>query len=245
MKNTITLITILLLSLISCSFPSTEKAGIKYPTTPAFEVSKNIKWKKISTAKELVNIKEKLVIVSGGDNPMPKEQWDKFKPNLPWQKNIDRHILINKTAFLRSPSAKADCQGTDCLTTKMYKNYSWIELAQPLSVDYIPTKTDMLKPEKGHLVVKVIKKCQVVYFENEIYQLSDNKGNLYVMHATETGTPNTNVVLPDGWTLQKVSLKEPLIVMPFGTTEDCYFNIVGDHLGQGYHQYQYAKEYYP
>ena len=103
----------------------------------------------------------------------------------------------------------------------------------------------MLKPEEGHLVVKVIKKCQVVVFENEIYQMSDNKGNLYAMHATETGSPNMNVVLPEGFTIQKVSLKEPLVIIPFGEKEDCYFNIVGDHLGQGYHQYQYAGDFYP
>jgi hypothetical protein len=42
-----------------------------------------------------------------------------------------------------------------------------------------------------------------------------------------------------------VELKEPLIVVPFGEEGDCYFNIVGDHLGQGYHQYQYAGDYYP
>ena len=103
----------------------------------------------------------------------------------------------------------------------------------------------MLKPEEGHLVVKVIKKCQVVVFENEIYQMSDNNGNRYAMHATEAGTPDLNVVLPEGFTIQKVALKEPLVIVPFGEKEDCYFNIVGDHLGQGYHQYAYASDSYP
>ena len=46
-------------------------------------------------------------------------------------------------------------------------------------------------------------------FENEIYQLTDNKGNYYVMHATETGKPNLNVILPKGWSLNRVILKEP------------------------------------
>ena len=104
-------------------------------------------------------------------------------------------------------------------------------MAQPLSIDFIPCKTGMLKPEEGHLVVKIIKKCQILRFENEIYQLTDNKGNYYVMHATETGMPNLDVILPKGWTLKKVSLQEPLVILPFGKREDCYFNIVGDHLG--------------
>ena len=118
-------------------------------------------------------------------------------------------------------------------------------MAQPIAVDYIPDKTDFLKPESGHLTIKTIKKCQFINFGNEIYQMTDNNGNNYVMHATETGKPNLNVTLPDGWTVKKVLLKEPLILSPFGSSDECYYNVVGDHLGQGYHQYFYASETYP
>ena len=229
----------------SCTFDSVEEAGIKYITKPAFELPADIQWQGIGFATELINAKEKLVVIGIGDNPISRSEWDDFKPRLPWQKNIDRHLLIDKTAFLRSPDAPSNCQGAACKTQIEYKGYSWTKLANPLAVDYIPSKTDMLKPEKGHLVVKVIKKCQVVVFENEIYQMSDDKGNLYVMHATETGTPNLNVVLPQGFKIKKVKLDEPLIILPFGEKEDCYFNIVGDHLGQGYHQYKYGSDYYP
>ena len=78
-----------------------------------------------------------------------------------------------------------------------------------MAVDFIPTKTNILKPEEGYLVVKIIKKCQILRFENEIYQLTDNKGNYFVMHATEKGEPNLDVILPNGWTLNKVSLQNP------------------------------------
>ncbi len=241
------LYTIVLLGFLinSCSFPTTQEAGIQYSTQTAFQVPQNMEWKEVGLAKELVNIKEKMVIISGGSNPLPLSEWDAFKVRFPWQKNIDRHILINKTALVRSPGADSNCKGKDCLIERAYKDHSWIELAQPLAVDFIPSKTDLLKPEEGYLVVKVIKKCQVLRFENEIYQLTDNQGNYYVMHATEVGAPNLEVVLPEGWTLKKVSLKEPLVILPFGKGEECYFNIVGDHLGQGYHQYKYASEYYP
>lgn len=109
-------------------------------------------------------------------------------------------------------------------------------MAQPLAVDFIPSKTDILKPEEGYLVLQIIKKCRIVRFENEIYQLTDEEGNNYAMHATETGVPNLNVILPK-WMEAEQS--------PFGKGEDCYFKIVGDHLGQGYHQYKYASENYP
>ncbi len=229
----------------SCGFDSVEEAGIQYPTKPAFALPANIEWKKTGFATELINIKEKLVVLGGGDNPIPRAEWDDFKPRLPWQKNIDRYVLFDKTAFLRSPDAPSNCQGAACKTQIEYKGYSWTKLASPLAIDYIPSKTDMLKPEEGHLVVKVIKKCQAIIFENEIYQMSDDKGNLYAMHATETGKPNLDVVLPQGFTIKKAQLEEPLIILPFGEKEDCYFNIVGDHLGQGYHQYQYASDFYP
>ena len=169
----------------------------------------------------------------------------RIKSWFPLKKNIDRYILIDKTALVRSPNANSDCNRTDCLVEKNYKGFSWIELAQPLAVDFIPSKTNMLKPEEGYLVVKIIKKCQMLRFDNQIYQLTDNKGNYYVMHATETGEPNLDVILPKGWTIKKVALQEPLVILPFGKGEDCYFNIVGDHLGQGYHQYKYANAYYP
>lgn len=229
----------------ACSFPTTKEAGIKYATQPAFKVPETIEWREVGLAKELINIKEKMVIISGGSNPLPLHQWEEFKVGFPWQKNIDRNLLIDKTALVRSPTANSNCNRTDCLIERGYKGYSWIELAQPLAVDFIPSKTNLLKPAKGFLVVKIIKKCQILRFEHEIYQLTDHKGNYYVMHATETGAPNLDVVLPEGWTLQKVSLQEPLVILPFGKGEDCYFNIVGDHLGQGYHQYEYANEYYP
>lgn len=251
MKNTVSLslkfgISILAMLLFtSCGFDSVEESGIQYATKPAFALPDNVQWQEVATAKELINIKENLVILSDGENAIPKEAWDDFKVRLPWQKNIDRHLLFEKTFFSRSPNAPLDCQGEACKTKLDYKGYSWIELASPLAIDFIPSKTDMLKPEEGHLVVKVIKKCQAIVFENEIYQMSDGKGNLYAMHATETGTPNLDVILPDGFTVKKVTLEEPLVIIPFGDKEDCYLNIVGDHLGQGYHQYQYASDFYP
>lgn len=82
-------------------------------------------------------------------------------------------------------------------------------------------------------------------FTDSIYQLTDNRGNFFVMHATETGKPDTTVLLPKFWNLKKVMIKEPLIIKPFGGGNNCYFNILGDHLGQGYHQYVFADKFYP
>jgi hypothetical protein len=65
------------------------------------------------------------------------------------------------------------------------------------------------------------------------------------MHATETGKADTTATLPSGWTLKKLILKEPLSISPFGGGNECYYNIVGDNLGQGYHQYIFSDKFYP
>jgi hypothetical protein len=65
------------------------------------------------------------------------------------------------------------------------------------------------------------------------------------MHATETGKPDTTASLPDGWALQKVFLNVPLVISPFGGSNECFYNIIGDCLGQGYHQYIFSDTVYP
>lgn len=234
----------LLLLVVGCSLPTSKEIGLKFSTEKS-KLPDSLKWREIGFAKEIINQKDKIVVISGGDNPIPLNKWDAFKPTFPWTKNIDRHLLFKKTSFYRSPDTDVNCKDKDCIKQREYKGYTWVDLAQPVAVDYVGGKTDMLKPEKGHLVVKTIKKCQAVFFQDTIYQLTDNKGNFYVMHATETGEPNLDAVLPEGWTLKKVVLQEPLIVSPFGGGNDCYFNILGDHLGQGYHQYIFEDKTYP
>ena len=118
-KNLYTLVLLGIL-LSSCRFPTTQEAGIKYSTKPAFQVPSDIKWKAVGLAKELVNVKEKMVIISGGSNPLPLSDWEDFKVRFPWQKNIDRHILINKTALLTvgTRQARLGPMRRPCLTCR-------------------------------------------------------------------------------------------------------------------------------
>lgn len=220
-------------------FPTSVEAGIRYRTTPAYTISGNEKWENISFAKELINIKEKIVVLSYGENPIPMDEWNELESSFIWKKNMNRNLLFKETVFLGSPNSE---MGE--IAMREYQGYTWAELAQPIAIDYIPNDKDQ-QPEEGPLVVKVIKKKQLINFGKEIYQLTDNKGNYYVMHATKDGVVNLAVKLPEGWTLQKIKLDEPLITVPFGEDEDAYYNILGDYLGQGYHQYKYTSEYYP
>lgn len=232
------------LILQSCGLKTAKEVGLHFSTEQS-RLPDSLNWQEIGFAKELINQKEMIVVISGGDNPLPLDEWENFKASYPFKKNIDRNLLFQKTALYRSPNTDVNCKDLACIKQRQYKGYTWVELAQPVCVDFVGGKTNMLKPEKGHLVIKTIQKCQALMFTDSIFQMTDNQGNYYVMHATETGRPDTTAILPKGWTLKKIILDEPLIIKPFGGGNDCYFNIVGDHLGQGYHQYIFADKYYP
>ena len=244
MKSRTLALLVFLFAFGGCALKSANEIGLRY-STEASPLPDTLNWMDIGFAKELIHQKDRVVVISGGNKPVPLDQWDAFKVSYPYRKNIDRNLLFSKTAFYRSPNAQANCQGNDCITVREYRDHTWIELATPVCVDFIGGKTDMLKPDPGHLVVKTIVKCQALQFSGTVFELTDTLGNAYLMHATETGEPTTNVVLPEGFTLTQKTLDAPIVIGPFGGEDHCYFNIVGDHLGQGYHQYRYAGANYP
>jgi len=232
-----------LASCITISLPTAAQAGLRFETRQE-AVPANIEWKHVGQAHELISVKELVVIVSGGVHPMSDADWEKYAPPLPWIKNIERNLLFTDTFFMRSPSAPREATGEERYTVREISGHTWIELAQPIAVDFVPAGqgTNIVKPVPGHLAIKTIRKPQILRFTEAIYQLTDNRGNFYVMHATETGTPSLDVALPAGWTLRKVELAEPLVISP---SQGGYYNIVGDCLGQGYHQYVFADATYP
>ena len=243
-RNSYALKILMVFFLHSCGIKTAKEVQLKFSTEKS-KLPETLNWNKIGFAKELINQKEMIVVISGGTNPIPLDKWNEFKPTIPYRKNLDRHLLFQQTAFYRSPNTDVNCKETNCIKQREYKTYTWVEMAKPICIDFVGGKTDILKPEKGHLVIKTIQKCQTVMFTESIFQLSDNKGNFYAMHATQTEKPDTSVSLPLGWTIKQVFLKEPLIISPFGGGNECYYNIVGDHLGQGYHQYIFADSVYP
>ncbi len=242
-----TLIILVLLGVITTScfkIELLEDTGIRYSTVSSTGPADTL-WTQIGLAKEIININEQLVYISGGENPVAVENWDDFKPRLPWLKNIDRQLLFDSTYFYRSPGVSSNC--TYCEIHIDYKQHTWVKLAEIVGITYIPDETSLNNVEPGHLKIQTIEKCQLLYYEagSTVYDLMDNKGNYYIMHATENGNPTTDVDLPEGWTISTRVLSSPFTLGPFGGGDNCYFNIVGDHLGQGYHQYIYANDYFP
>ncbi len=231
----------------SCAgLPSAREAGLRF-STQAADIPPGIEWAVREEAFELINSWDPLVVLSGGTAPISAESWADFKPPRPWLKNIERHILFSGSYFLRSPSAPEKVSGRDGIIWWEIAGYSWIELARPLAVDFVPAgkKTDISHPAPGMLVLKAIKKPQILRFSGSFYRLSDPLGNLYAMHACEAPEPSLNVVLPPGWVLEKVALEEDLLIPPVGGANGSYHVILGDSLGQGYHQYRFVSESYP
>ncbi len=237
---------VLVLSLASCvsvSMPTAREASISFATR-AVPVPTDLVWSVRSQAHELINMKDLVVVVSGGTDPMSDAQWLKYKPILPWVKNIERNLLFDGSFFIRSPYASEDATGMDRYTIRTVAGHTWVELAQPVAIDFIPAgqEVDMVKSAPGHLVVKTIRKPQVLRWSSSIYRLTDNRGNFYVMHATEAPQPSLAVDLPEGWSLERVALDSPLVITP---SAGGFYNVEGDCLGQGYHQYIFAGDYYP
>lgn len=237
---------VLVLGLVSCasvSMPTAREAGISFATR-AVPVPADLDWSVRSQAHELINLKDLVVVLSGGSDPMPDAPWSKYKPVLPWVKNIERNLLFDGSFFIRSPYAPEDATGADRYTIRNIAGHTWVELAQPVAIDFIPAgqEVDMVKSAPGHLVVKTIRKPQVLRWSGSIYRLTDNRGNFYVMHATEARAPSLDVDLPAGWSIERVPLDAPLVITP---SAGGFYNIVGDCLGQGYHQYIFANDYYP
>jgi hypothetical protein len=211
-------ILLLACGLVSCatsSLPTATEAVISFATKP-LPVPDDLDWSARSQAHELINMKDLVVVLSGGSDPMSDAEWSRYKPLLPWVKNIERNLLFDGSFFIRSPYAPEDATGADRYTIRNIAGHTWVEIAQPVAIDFIPAgqEVDMVKPAPGHLVVKTIRKPQVLRWSGSIYRLTDNQGNFYVMHATEAKEPTLAVDLPAGWSLERVALDSPLVISP-------------------------------
>ncbi|MEM6844881.1 MAG: hypothetical protein AAF632_21890 [Bacteroidota bacterium] len=92
-----------------------------------------------------------MLLISGGERPIPDSVWRDFTVRFPWQKNLDRNLLFDRTYFPRSPGTSPERSGQACYTIREYQDYTWMELAEPVAVDYISAKTDVQRPAPEHL----------------------------------------------------------------------------------------------
>lgn len=231
-------------------FESSADAGVSYST-------QTVQWDAevecmegggSGEAMEILNTDTFIVALAAGDNPLPRSEWDAFDPGRGWNKNSTRVLQFTDSCFARSPYAASDCEGDSCLDIVDVQGYTWVELSQILSIDCLPSG-DACNPQKlgkGELAFIVTRKCHRITFDGEVIILSGPGGERAVMHAAADGSPpTTDVNLPEGWSLKRETLTEPLVIHPFGGDGECYYNVIRDELTQSYHQFSYAKSTYP
>ncbi len=199
-------------------------------------------------AQEILNLETDYIYVAGSTNPMPADVWASYSFRLPLLQNSTRSLMFDGSCFFRSPGAPPTCQGEACFIIEEIVGYTWLNLTEIVGQSCFPDISgcsgDVVNP--GFVSINTIAKCQRIAFDGPtIYDLTDGQGNRYVMHATDDGTPDIDAVLPAGWTLNERTIDEPLILLPFGGGDSCYYNIVRDNLVQSYHQYAYAGDTYP
>lgn len=68
--------------LSSCGLKIAREVGLHFSTQKS-KLPDSLNWKEIGFAKELINEKERVVIISGGEHPIPLDKWDDFKPSFP------------------------------------------------------------------------------------------------------------------------------------------------------------------
>ena len=242
---------LLLAPVVAClPFESSLDAGVSYETVSVSwpEDTACINEEDPKIAKEIVIGATLMVAVAGGDNPVPDSEWEDFRPGWGNRKNSTRNLQFDDSCFARSPEADEDCAGEDCATIVEVKDHTWIELSQILAVDCLPSG-ETCNPQKiasGELAVIVTRKCHRITLEGEQLFLYGPDGEEAVLHASAgTEAPTTDVELPDGWSIQRKTLDEPLTIHPFGGEGECYYNVIRDALQQSYHQIAYAGNTYP
>ena len=218
---------LLLAPLVAC-FPlrSSVDAGVSYRTISVAwpQDTRCLNDENPETAKEIVIGDTLIVAVAGGDNPIPDSVWEDFSPGWGNRKNSTRNLQFDDSCFARSPWADEDCEGEDCASIVEVKDYTWIELSQILAVDCLPgggaCNPQSLQP--GELAMIVTRKCHRLTFVGEQIFLVGPQGEEAVLHASAgSAAPTTDVELPDGWSLERRTLDEPLTIHPFGGEGAC------------------------
>lgn len=242
---------LLVVPMVGClPFESSLDAGVSYETVSIAwpEDTECINDDTPEVAKEIVIGSTLMVAVAAGDNPVSDSAWAAFRPGLGNTKNSTRNLQFEDSCFARSPWADEDCQGEDCATIVEVKGHTWMELSQILAVDCLPSgKTcNPSKLTPGELAVIVTRKCHQLTFVGEHIFLHGPNGEEAVLHASPgTQEPTTDVALPEGWSIEKKTLDEPLTIHPFGGEGACTYNVIRDALEQSYHQIAYAGDTYP
>jgi len=190
-----------------------------------------------------------MVYASMGDNPMTYEEFQSTPSQVgKWKLNSPRNLQFESNCFFKSPTTPADCT-EDCIeveTIKALNDTTWGALALNVCAGYFPsgdTDIELGPAPPGQILVSPISKCQNMTFAaGNQYLLTDQFDNTYIMHASAENTTEgvadaaSEAVLPEGWSVEGVSLDSDLTIYPDMTDDgSCYYTVVRDSADNSYH----------
>lgn len=199
-------------------------------------------------AMELLHPLKRKVVIHGGENQITMAEWKEFDPPLPWMKNQEIQNLYESHCHYRSPGAPVDCNGWECARYDEVEGYTWRILGNLRALGCYPEGSggcEQTNAEPKHLAVILVEKCHVVRVKSPTYELTDTKGNKFVMNAHSGPKPVTDVALPDGWRMDVVERDKPLEIKPFGGGDSCFHVVLNDSEKQFYHQFYDADGVFP
>ncbi len=165
-----------------------------------------------------------------------------------WSLNSPRNLQFESNCFFKSPGTPTDCTDAcvEYTTVKVLNDTTWASLALNVCGGYFPsgdTDIEVGAPPQGQIMVTPISKCQNMTFAaGPQYTLTDQYGNLYIMHASGANTTDgvadavQSAVLPEGWSIAQETLDEDFTIYPDMDDEgNCYYTIVRDSADNSYH----------
>lgn len=200
-------------------------------------------------ALEVQDITTSVVYASSQDNPMTYEEFQSYPSQVgKWKLNTPRNLQFESNCFFKSPTSPIDCTD-DCIdieTIKALNDTTWAALALNVCAGYFPsgdTDVELGAPPAGQIFVSPISKCQNMTFAaGPQYILTDQYDNTYIMHASGANTTEgvadavSEAVLPEGWSVEQVTLGDDLTIYPDMTDDgSCYYTVVRDSADNSYH----------
>lgn len=94
------LLALIAFALSSCiGLKTAAEIGLKFSTEKS-KLPDTLNWREIGFAKELINQKDLVVVISGGTNPIPLSDWDKLKVSFPYTKTLTAIYFSRKPLFI-------------------------------------------------------------------------------------------------------------------------------------------------
>lgn len=197
--------------------------------------------------------------------PLATDTWEEFAA-AGFEKRPLRHLATNELCYFRSPGIESSCEtperandlASPCYRYRVIEDHTWLFLAQSICGGLFPqidadqeaAQAHTLPgatPPPGHIRVDIVDSCHGVVAEPVRWLLIDEWGNQYLLTATAEPLTDDEVAamaaaleLPEGWRLEPVEFRWPLLLAATLRGDRCYQTQLVDSQGNRYRQHSFA-----